>query len=90
MWRYVVISVLLLGISVVCRTVWGWLPLWQFSAFAALSTLLVGLIARAPITVQSAQHITWQLALFSGIGISNAGVLLPSTICAESGDEAES
>ncbi len=88
MWRYVVISVLLLGISVVCRTVWGWIPLWQFSAFAALVTLLVGVIARAPITVQSTHELTWQLALFAGMGIGNAGVLLPSTVHCDSDSEA--
>jgi cyanate permease len=90
MWRYVVISVLLTGISVVCRTLWGWVPLWQFSAFAALVTLLVGIILRAPITRQSAQEITWQLVLFAGMGIGNAGVLLPSTIHSAENEEAQS
>jgi hypothetical protein len=90
MWRYVVISVLLVGISVVCRTMWGWLPLWQFSAFAAFVTLLVGIIARAPITAQSAHETTWQLVLFAGMGVGNAGVFLPSTMHGETADEAQS
>lgn len=90
MWRYVVISVLLVGISVVCRTLWGWVPLWQFSAFAALVTLVVGIIARAPITAQPAHEATWQLALFAGMGVANAGILLPSTLHGDTTNEAQS